>query len=195
VSAESRKQRREQVLEAARRVLKQIGIRKLTLEDVAEQAGLATSSLYYYFKNKDALILAVARVELNEITEAIEAEVEAAERFEDKVRAVGQTIVRHVGELSRIPGVSSNARYKLDSQVPKLGAQFKARVLKLIRSTIEQGNAAGEFSVEDPDLTAIFIMAGIRGLVDEILDGQIELDRLKGMQQMSSLLMNGLKKR
>ena len=165
------------------------------MDDIVQESGLSKGLLYWYFKNKDALILAVAKVELAEISRAIEAEVEAAEGFEEKIRAVGQTVIRHVSELSRIPGMSSNERYKLDSQVPKLGEQFKARVLQLIQTTIEQANAAGVFAVEDPALAAMFIMAGIRGLVDEILDGQIELDRLEGMEQMACLLMNGLKKR
>ncbi len=195
MSAESRKQRKEQVLEAARRVLKEYGVRKLTLEDVAEQTGLAISSLYYYFDNKSDLIRAVAEIELAEITAAIDANVAAAERFEDKIHAVGQTVLAQIRELSRIPGLSSDDRIKIDSEVPQLAAQFREHVRGTIQATIEQGVAAGVFEIDDPELAAVMIMAGIRGLADEILDGEISVDQLEGMEHMSSLLMNGLKKR
>jgi AcrR family transcriptional regulator len=50
-----RNRSREEILEAARRVLLKKGIAATTLEAVAREAGLSKTALYYYFPSKDAL--------------------------------------------------------------------------------------------------------------------------------------------
>lgn len=46
---------REEILDAARRVLPKKGIAATTLDAVAREAGLSKAALYYYFPSKDAL--------------------------------------------------------------------------------------------------------------------------------------------
>jgi AcrR family transcriptional regulator len=46
---------REEILEAARKVLLDGGLAGLTLEKVAREAGMSKTGLYYYFSSKDAL--------------------------------------------------------------------------------------------------------------------------------------------
>jgi AcrR family transcriptional regulator len=54
--AERRRDRsREEILQAARRVLLRIGISATTLDAVAREVGVSKTALYYYFPSKDAL--------------------------------------------------------------------------------------------------------------------------------------------
>jgi AcrR family transcriptional regulator len=48
--------RREQILDAAMRVFAQKGFSKATNRDVAQEAGITTGLIYYYFENKEALL-------------------------------------------------------------------------------------------------------------------------------------------
>lgn len=50
---------RERILDAATRVLNQRGIAGMTLQEVAEQLGLKTTAVTYYFRYKEQLIIAV----------------------------------------------------------------------------------------------------------------------------------------
>jgi AcrR family transcriptional regulator len=47
---------REEILEAARRVLLQSGVASMTLDAVAKEVGVSKTALYYYFPSKDALL-------------------------------------------------------------------------------------------------------------------------------------------
>ncbi len=47
---------RQEILEAARTVLLRDGVAALTLEAVANEAGMSKTGLYYYFASKDALV-------------------------------------------------------------------------------------------------------------------------------------------
>jgi AcrR family transcriptional regulator len=54
-----REQSREEIIEAARRVVLRDGVAKTTLEAVAEEVGLTKAALYYYYPSKDALLFEV----------------------------------------------------------------------------------------------------------------------------------------
>ena len=51
-----RERSREEILDAARKVLHRKRRRAMTLEAVAAEAGMSKTGLYYYFPSKDALV-------------------------------------------------------------------------------------------------------------------------------------------
>lgn len=58
---------RESICQAAMEVLGEVGLEKLTMQRVASRAGIATGTLYNYFKDKDALLVSVAERLFGEI--------------------------------------------------------------------------------------------------------------------------------
>ncbi len=57
--------RREQIVEAATRVFAQKGFRRATTREVAREAGISEGTIYNYFEDKDALLMAILE-KLNE---------------------------------------------------------------------------------------------------------------------------------
>jgi AcrR family transcriptional regulator len=57
--------RRKQILEAATRVFAEKGFRRATTREVAREAGVSEGTIYNYFEDKDALLMAIMEV-LNE---------------------------------------------------------------------------------------------------------------------------------
>src|ERR687898_3401559 len=57
--------RREQIVEAATRVFAEKGFRRATIREVAQAAGISEGTIYNYFEDKDALLMAILE-ELNE---------------------------------------------------------------------------------------------------------------------------------
>lgn len=51
--------RRNQILDAATRVFSQKGFHTTTIKDIAQEAGIADGTIYNYFRNKTALLLAI----------------------------------------------------------------------------------------------------------------------------------------
>ena len=62
----------EAILEAAIQVLLHEGKPRLTTTRVASRAGVSVGTLYQYFPNKSALLQAVLKRHLDEVTEAVE---------------------------------------------------------------------------------------------------------------------------
>lgn len=74
--ARRRDRSREEILDATRDLILQLGIRGLTLEAVAEAVGLTKAALYYYFPSKDALLEALSlrglRAQAQRLHDAVE---------------------------------------------------------------------------------------------------------------------------
>jgi AcrR family transcriptional regulator len=76
---------RERILEATVRAMATHGLARLTLEDVAREAGMSRQTVHRYFGTKDALIEAAI---LHEEEALIEAVSEAAARHDDARAAI-----------------------------------------------------------------------------------------------------------
>jgi AcrR family transcriptional regulator len=50
--------KREAILKAARQRLSQYGVRKTTMNEIAQDVGIAVGTLYLYFKNKNEILIA-----------------------------------------------------------------------------------------------------------------------------------------
>ena len=190
-----REEKREHVLEAARQVLEKYGFRKLTLEDVAREANLATSSLYYYFKNKRELIQAVAELELSLIIQAVESSMAQADSPEAKIAAMGTAVLDHAVRLSKLPGLNRQERWAAFAEVDCCVDEFKNKLRQIIKDPLDEGVASGVFAIDDTAMAAFLIHAGIRGLAEMALDGELPDNMESGMEQMHEFLMNGLRTR
>jgi AcrR family transcriptional regulator len=60
-SEAARAARREDILDAARRVFAERGFRGTTIADIAEAAGIALGTIYLYFKSKDDVFAALSQ--------------------------------------------------------------------------------------------------------------------------------------
>lgn len=67
-----RKSSREKILDAAAELVAEIGAGRLTLDAVAERAGLSKGGLLYNFPTKDALLQAMIQRMIDQVTESRE---------------------------------------------------------------------------------------------------------------------------
>ncbi|WEK52589.1 MAG: helix-turn-helix domain containing protein [Candidatus Kaistia colombiensis] len=92
-----RDQSREEILDAARRILIRGGIAALTLDAVASEVGMSKTGLYYYFRSKDALVFELVFGVIEEQAQAVEAGVGQAADGGEALRAI---IERTVGAFA-----------------------------------------------------------------------------------------------
>lgn len=61
--------KRQQIIEAAARLIVQKGIEKTSLADIAREADISKGSLYYYYASKEDLIFDITETHINQISE------------------------------------------------------------------------------------------------------------------------------
>ena len=156
-------ERREQILNAAEKVFNRLGFNKARMDDIVVESGLSKGALYWYYKSKDAIILALLdRVFVGEIAQfdkLVDAEGSASERLEQLMR----TIAQEMASLKRLMPlmfefVALAARQK--SVRETLGGYYR-RYHRIISEIIRQGIDSGEFGDIDADEVALaFITLG-----------------------------------
>lgn len=85
-------ERVEQILDAASRQVAAAGVEAVTTRSIAEAAGVPISSLYQYFKDRDAVLLAMVERDTSEMDEEVAARL--AELTDLSVRSIVETTMR-----------------------------------------------------------------------------------------------------
>ena len=67
VSAQYRDERRAHILAAARRCFVRDGFHQTSIQDLLHEAGMSSGAVYRYFDSKDAMIVAIAEENLDQI--------------------------------------------------------------------------------------------------------------------------------
>ncbi|MDD5506296.1 MAG: TetR/AcrR family transcriptional regulator [Candidatus Omnitrophica bacterium] len=86
--ARDRLLRRTDILNAATRVFAEKGYHKATVSDIAKQAEYAVGTIYLYFKDKQALYLALTEEKIGELIRRIKERIENAHGSLEKIKAL-----------------------------------------------------------------------------------------------------------
>jgi AcrR family transcriptional regulator len=87
----------ELIFEAAARIIQREGAAALTTNLIAERAGIAIGTLYGYFPNKQAILLAMARRDLARTQAAVRAALESSEPNDEIGRLAIRALIRGFG--------------------------------------------------------------------------------------------------
>jgi len=150
VLAQSNLPTTDKILEAAAEFFASHGYVSSTLDDVAALAGFTKGAVYYYFKDKESLLLEVLkRIEVRSI-DTTTAQVNerggaAGERLELFVRCQTRWAAQHPRDLAVLMLVSAETAHtsqRVRAQVLKIYRKLG----KLLEDIIEDGKRSGEFS-------------------------------------------------
>jgi AcrR family transcriptional regulator len=156
--------RRAQLARAAREVLLERGAVGVRVKDVAERAGLAPSSVLYYYPNLDDLLLEVSREAMHRY----------AERRAEAVRELGDPpeqlrLAIRLGIPTGPDDEESRLLYELDAFTGSsaafgvLTSAYFDRQVMLYESVLEAGAGRGDFRLAEP---AARIARGLVALED-----------------------------
>ncbi len=170
--AREKEHRRQEILEAARKVFSSKGIAEATVDDVAAFAELSKGTIYLYFSSKEEilahLLLEGLDILLRGLTEAYASreEISPVERLGRLTRAYLNFFKENPFYFRLMVAFD---RGRLHEKVsPELGEEIKARnheALQLVAKTIHEGIQKGLFRPCDPWLTAAVLWASIHGVV------------------------------
>jgi AcrR family transcriptional regulator len=149
---------RAEIVAVASRLFAAKGVSETTMAEIADGAGLQQSSLYYYFRSRDAILEeilgTVNRVPLEFVEQLKLDGGPAAVRLHRLIRF-------DVAALSEFP-FDINEVHRLASRQPEgfdLYWEERQRLNDEIEALVDEGVRAGEFLAVDPRLTAMTLLA------------------------------------
>ena len=161
-AATRRRQRETQILQATRELFDERGVRDVNIDDIAKLVGTNRAILYRHFSGKEELFALTLVGYLDELRERLES---VSEGIDDPQERLGVLVGEFVDygldypafvdcaqALMRRPGpelldeISESALFRLGRSI--------SGCLGALRSTLDDGVAAGTFHVGDTDLLA-----------------------------------------
>lgn len=185
------------LLDAAERLLGRLGYRKVTMEDLAQEAGVSRRTVYVYFRSKEEVVLGtidriVDRVSAR-LEEVARSESSAAERLRDmlveRIRVRVETVRDYAHALD---GIFAALR---PAYLERRKAYFEAEAEQLA-GVLRQGQRNGEFSRRDARETAFLLLTATNAFLPHGLSPEQLRDlagTLNQLRSLADLLVGGLR--
>jgi AcrR family transcriptional regulator len=187
---------KDAILDATDRLLARFGYRKMTVEDIAAEAGIGKGTIYLHFNSKEEVVLShidriVDRLQ-QRLKEIARSEATAAER----VRLM--LLMRVLFRFDSIQHYTQSLNDLLAVLRPRLlarRAQYFEAEARIFAEVLTAGHQSGEFSFDDAHVTARALLQATNGLLPYSLS-TTELGEREEVEQraadVADLMLRGL---
>lgn len=158
---------RDQILDRATDLFGRWGVEAVSLDQIAQEVGVAKQTLLYWFASKDELVESVLAATAEELAVVVEAAIRAAPDDPlDRIEAVVKAVFR--------PAVRRPALLGLIREMSRLPSETSERVADHLRPLVERAIAwmrnemdAGRLRRSDPDIVVALSYATVTGIATE----------------------------
>ncbi len=180
------KDRHQQILDAAARVITERGLAETRISDVAEQAGVSPGLILYYFDSKDRLLAEALTFANDQFYLRTSREIRRIPSARDRLRRlIDLSVPGHLAEYDRLDEwalwIEVWVRALRDPDMAKdrevLDRRWRAQIAEIVRG----GQASGEFTTtEDADELALRVASLIDGLAIQVIlnDSEVTTERM-----------------
>jgi TetR/AcrR family fatty acid metabolism transcriptional regulator len=187
--------RRDQVIDVARRLFGQRGTTEVSMDEIASEAGVARSTIYVYFANRDELLRAcVTRMHeqlMTTITETWDREKAPIDRLRILILGIFE-------QLDSNPAFVRLALSTYETVSPEGAAVGSALslvgldVVQRTRELFEDGVASGAFRALDPDRAVALMGQQIYGAMSVRAADPMPRPREEAAAEISEFVLRGL---
>lgn len=190
-------ERTEQILDAAAIVFSQQGFANARMDDIVQQSGLSKGALYWYFKSKDDIIVALMHRFFEQDVAGMEALIESDQPVRDILLTYIDSLIATYDNMKPLLPLlydyySSATR---DADKRKFFQDYFRQYQSIIEGLIVRGIESGEFMAVDAGAFALTLTAQIEGI---LLLNTIDIDMPDLGQQMKvscRFLLDGIQAR
>jgi AcrR family transcriptional regulator len=155
------------VLDAARALFAEHGVRPTTLDQIGQAAGVGRGQLYHFFAGKSDLVADVAAAQVDGVLEALEPSLREIETAADVRAWCDQAVAVHTGADGRIRCPIGALAFELavaDGRARDAVAAGFERWRSLLQGAFERVGARGELAPgADPAVLATGLLAAYEG--------------------------------
>jgi AcrR family transcriptional regulator len=187
--------RTNEILAATRRLMEQKGMDSLTMDDIAQAAGVAKGTIYLYFQSKDELVQALLSQVGENIAQDLEAILASPHPPEDKLRQVVLLLLQYVEREREIFPLYLRelVRHKASRAAlsPSL-EEHEERIVALLTRLFSEGIASKKFINVNPRLLAYVLKGMVRavGYYQMTVPHQDALQ--EGLPVLQQLMISGI---
>lgn len=162
---------REALVNAGLKLLGEGGVANLSLRAAAQLAGVSHAAPYRHFKDKDALIAAIAEQGFRLLTAAMRAEEARAGGASVRARlmAHGRGYLKFATAHPGYLGVIFGGTLSKQHTTPELAAAGE-EAYRVLRDAVAEGVTSGELRAGDPELLSLACWSMVHGLAHLVIN-------------------------
>lgn len=188
------------IQEATMRVIARKGMAAATMQEIADEAGVAKGTIYLYFRDRDELVEKTFETAMQTLNARIDEALERDEPFDRKIRAImtakfsffnaNREFFRLYLSLRMPEGPQARQRRQKQHCAPK----YRERVEKFA-GVLQKAIERGEIRKADPYKLALFIIEGSTAIILDRLTGDAAGDEQSDVDLIAGLILDGIRKR
>src|SRR5579872_2357518 len=157
--------KRERILAAGLRLFANQTYQAVTMDRVAETAGVAKGTLYLYFPSKEALYLGILSDGLETVSKRYQAKMDTRQDVAARLRHAIDVTIQFYDERRDLLRLISTEEPRLAEARNRLIENWRERGFVFYTSLIEEGMRSGVFARTDSRVATLSILGAIRSVL------------------------------
>lgn len=183
----------QDILDASVRVFSGVGYSAAKLHMIADEAGIASGTIYLYFKNKEDILLRIFEFVWEKMFLSIE---KINNNEKDPVRKFHLMIDNVFEMFNTDPSLATvfvNEQHHIMKRTNKLVMNNYRKTLGICEKVLSEGIVCGVFKKEtDPIIFSTFFLGGIRYVLQQWAQDQKKFSLTKIRETIKNLVLLGI---
>lgn len=164
----------QDIINGAKKLMQQYGLKKTTMEDIAKAAGKSKSTLYYYFKDKEEIFDRVINLEIDEFFQTVKITVNKQVDAISMLKAYIVTKVKTLRDKTNLYSfaIENDLQGRVNKEFTNLRNRYDNEEKKLIGSILTKGVESKLFTNEitpEIDTLSELLVSCVRGVEMDII--------------------------
>ncbi len=187
---------KETIIKVAQNVFSRFGFKKTTMDEIAEAARKAKSSVYHYFKSKEEIFNIIVEREAKFLNSEIVRAVEKVDDPREKMRVYVLVRMKEINRLINYYSAIKDEYLEHYAFIEKIRANHDIGEVLMIKSILQDGVEKGVFAeIENIDSLAKVFVVALKGLEHEWVKAKDFSEIEKTTNNLVNYLLYGIVKR
>lgn len=184
----------EQIIEVARNLFHKFGFKKVSMDEIAREAGVTKKTIYSYFSSKEALLEYFIQEELRNMKSIVEEVEKKNMDFFDTVNEATVKLLKYKKEKDFLNLIAKEAEWLKNPIIIKNLALIDTQIQNYIKEKLQKAKDKGYIYFSDLDVTAFLVYKMYIALIVEWNDKDKTINEQMIANSISEIIKNGLRK-
>lgn len=187
--------RRDQVIDVARRLFGERGTTDVSMDEIAAEAGVARSTVYVYFANRDELLRACLKRMHNQLLDAIAPAWERSTDPIERLRTLLECMMERLDDNPAFFRLALTTQDAVTQGAAAVGSELALiglDIARLINDLYVEGVSSGLFRAMDPDRAISLIGQQMYGAMSVRAGDPAPQPRSEVVAETCDFLLHGL---
>ena len=188
-------EKKEKIIEIATKIFSRFGMKKSTMDEIANRIRIGKSTLYHYFESKEEIFLEVVKKEAETFKLHLKKALRQAQTPEDKFRVYAKTRMKYLMELVNYYSTLTDAYLDMYTFAEKVRKDFAEFELSTISGIFKEGIEKKVFEIENTELTAKIVIVAFKGFEYMLMTKEWDPEFEDQLDMLIDMFYKGIKRK